>query len=106
MEHDDPRMLIAEIMVSAPGEDFFDAKVKVLSEDFTQHVKEEEQRGGLFSRAKKTDADMMTLGARMQVRKGELKALYKRSGPPTPVTRSMLWAKLKTGGPVGHAGHQ
>ena len=99
-------MLIAEIMVSAPGEDFFDAKVKVLSEDITHHVKEEEQRDGLFSRAKKTDVDMMTLGARMQARKSELKALYKRSGPPTPVTRSMLGAKLKTGSPVGHAGHQ
>ena len=103
VEHDGAKMLIAEIMASDPGEDFFDAKVKVLSEDITHHVKEEEQRDGIFAQAKKTDVDMMALGARIQARKNELKALYKQSGPPRPETRSMLGVKLKAGKPVEHA---
>ena len=103
VEHDGAKMLIAEILASAPGENFFDAKVKVLSEDITHHVKEEEQRDGLFAQARKTDVDMTALGAQMQARKDELKALYKRLGPPTPETRSMRGATLKTGKPIAHA---
>ena len=49
---DGAKTLIAEIMASAPGEDFFDAKVKALSEDITHHIKDEEQRDGL-SRAQR-----------------------------------------------------
>ena len=39
VEHDGAKMLIAEIAAGAPGDDFYDAKVKVLSEEINHHVK-------------------------------------------------------------------
>jgi hemerythrin superfamily protein len=44
VEHDDSKVLIAELLASAPGEEFYDAKVKVLSEQIEHHVHEEERR--------------------------------------------------------------
>ena len=50
VEHDGAKILIAEIEASSPGQEFFDAKVKVLSEQIKHHVKEEEKRAeGLFA---------------------------------------------------------
>src|SRR5882724_2099185 len=46
VEHDGAKKLIAEIESSGPQDDYYDAKVKVLSEMIKHHVKEEEQRGG------------------------------------------------------------
>ena len=52
VEHDGAKVLIAEILGGSPDEDFFDAKVKVLSEMIKHHVKEEEQRDGMFAQAR------------------------------------------------------
>ena len=47
-----------------PDDEFYDAKVKVLSEQIKHHVKEEEQRGGMFAQAKDDgDVDLVALGA-------------------------------------------
>jgi len=46
VEHGGAKKLIAEIESSGPKDDYYDAKVKVLSEMIKHHVKEEEQRGG------------------------------------------------------------
>jgi len=100
VEHDGAKMLIAEIMAGTPDDDFYDAKVKVLSEEIKHHVKEEEQRDGMFAQAKKAHVDMQELGARMTARKNELKRQYTREGVPTPTTRSMSGAKVKYGQPV------
>jgi hypothetical protein len=100
VEHDGAKVLIAEIMAGAPDDDFFDAKVKVLSEEIKHHVKEEEQRDGMFAQARKADVDLRDLGARMLARKMELKRQYARDGLPTPMTRSMSGAKVKVGQPV------
>lgn len=100
VEHDGAKVLIAEIMNGAPGDAFFDAKVKVLSEEISHHVREEEQRDGMFAQAKKADVDLISIGAQMQARKDELKEQYAQSGVPTPVTRSMTGAKTKAGKPV------
>ena len=52
VEHDAAKVLIAEIENGGPDDEFYDAKVKVLSEEITHHVKEEEQRvEGMFSQA-------------------------------------------------------
>ena len=51
VEHDGAKVLIAEILEGTPDDDFYDAKVKVLSEMIKHHVKEEEQRGGMFAQA-------------------------------------------------------
>jgi hypothetical protein len=48
--------------------------VTVLSEMIKHHVKEEEQPGGMFAEAKKSDMDLQALGSQMRDRKKELLA--------------------------------
>jgi hypothetical protein len=101
VEHDGAKVLIAELMASAPDDEFYDAKVKVLSEQIKHHVKEEEKRSeGLFAEAKEAGLDMDALGARMSARKKELLAAIKDSGIPAPQTRSFKGHELEQGEPV------
>jgi hemerythrin superfamily protein len=100
VEHDGAKMMIGEILAGTPDDDFYDAKVKVLSEEIKHHVKEEEQRDGIFAQAKKAGIDMMKLGVQLGARKSELMKQYKASGVPTPQTRSMRGVELKVGQPV------
>lgn len=72
VEHDGAKKLIAEIEAGKPGDDHWDAKVHVLSEMIKHHVKEEEQRDGMFAKAKKADLDLDVLGEQMAARKKEL----------------------------------
>ncbi|MDG3443333.1 hemerythrin domain-containing protein [Nitrospirillum amazonense] len=74
VEHDGAKKLIAEIEAMKPGDEFYDAKVKVLGEYIKHHVKEEEQPGGLFSQAKRGDEDLNEMGERLKARKQELMA--------------------------------
>jgi len=102
VEHDGAKVLIAEIMAASPDDDFYDAKVKVLSEDIIHHVKEEERPGeGIFAQARhNSDVDFNELGARLLARKEELKAQFEEEGIPTPETRTLSGAKLTYGQPV------
>ncbi len=101
VEHDGAKALIAEILAGMPDDDFFDAKVKVLSEMIKHHVKEEEQRDGMFAQAKDDgDVDLVALGAAMAARKKELAGKMKTAGVPTPATRSMKGAALHRAAPV------
>jgi hypothetical protein len=101
VEHDGAKALIAEILASKPDEGFYDAKVKVLSEQIKHHVKEEEQRGGLFAQAKDDgDVDLVALGVAMEEMKKQLVAQMKAAGIPVPMTRSMKGVPLKHGAPV------
>jgi hemerythrin superfamily protein len=72
IEHDAARKLIEEIDSGAPGDDHWDARVKVLSEMIKHHVKEEEERDGLFAKAKKAGLDLEDLGSQLKARKAEL----------------------------------
>lgn len=72
VEHDGAKKLIAEIEASSPADDYFDARVKVLSELIKHHVKEEEQPGGMFAEARKSDMDLLELGQELKARKLEL----------------------------------
>ena len=72
VEHDGAKKLIAEIEASGPEDDFYDAKVKVLSEMIKHHVKEEEQPGGMFAEARKAGMDLAALGEQLAARKAEL----------------------------------
>jgi hemerythrin superfamily protein len=74
IEHAAAKKLIAEIQSMSPDDDYYDAKVTVLSEMIKHHVKEEEQPGGMFSEAKKSDMDLQTLGQQLRVRKQQLQA--------------------------------
>ena len=80
VEHDGAKKLIAEIESSGPDDDYYDAKVKVLSEMIKHHVKEEEQRGGMFSEARDAGMDLAGLGERLKARKDELMAQAPSSG--------------------------
>jgi hemerythrin superfamily protein len=100
VEHDGAKVLIAEIMAADPSDEFYDARVKVLSEQIKHHVKEEEQPDGMFAQAKKGDVDFDDIGERMQQRKEDLTRLMQRNGIPAPEARTMHGAKLKLGQPV------
>ena len=90
VEHDGAKVLIAEIEAGGPDDDFYDAKVKVLSEQIEHHVKEEEQRvEGMFAQAKKAGLDMDALGEQMAAEKAELIKSYKVGGLPTPETTTL-----------------
>ncbi len=77
VEHAGAKNLIAQIEKMTPDDDYYDAKVKVLSEMIKHHVKEEEQRDGMFAEAKKSDMDLAALGEEMAARKRELMAQHK-----------------------------
>jgi hemerythrin superfamily protein len=77
VEHQGAKNLIAEIEAGAPGDDHWDAKVTVLGEMIKHHVKEEEQRDGMFAKAKKAELDLDELGAALKARKDELMRGYK-----------------------------
>jgi hemerythrin superfamily protein len=75
VEHDGAKKLIAEIVASDPSDDYYDSKVHVLSEMIKHHVKEEEQKEGMFDEAKRArKMDLNALGAKMLERKQQLMA--------------------------------
>jgi uncharacterized coiled-coil DUF342 family protein len=65
VEHEGAKNLIAQIREMQPGDDLYDARVKVLSEQIEHHVKEEE--GEMFSKIRKhkKSIDLMALGQEM-----------------------------------------
>jgi hemerythrin superfamily protein len=91
VEHDAAKVLIAEIASgSGESDEFFDSKVKVLSEEIEHHVQEEEKRmEGLFAQAKKAGLDMDALGEQLAERKEQLTIEYRASGIPTPKLTTM-----------------
>jgi len=105
VEHDGAKVLIAEIAQGNPDDEFYDAKVKVLSEMIKHHVKEEEKPGeGFFAQARKGDVDMDSLGERLLARKDQLLTSIKQGGLPAPETRSFTGHKMKQGHVVEAAG--
>ena len=91
VEHDAAKVLIAEIASgSGESDEFFDSKVKVLSEEIEHHVQEEEKRmEGLFAQARKAGLDMDALGQELAARKQELTEQFKASGIPSPQLKTM-----------------
>jgi hypothetical protein len=90
VEHDGAKVLIAEIEAGGPDDEYYDAKVKVLSEQIEHHVEEEEKRmEGMFSQARKAGLDMDALGERLRARKEELMANYKAGGLAKPETTTL-----------------
>jgi len=90
VEHDGAKRLIAEIEAAGPGDEFYDAKVTVLSEQIAHHVAEEEQRVvGLFSQARRAGLDMDALGETMAREKAKLTRAYKAGGLPKPEMRTL-----------------
>ena len=77
-------------MAGGPDEQFYDAKVKVLSEEIEHHVEEEEKRGeGIFAQCRETDVDLVALRDQMLARKQELIQQAESGGLPEAKTTTM-----------------
>ena len=95
VEHDGAKVLIAELESGQPDEAFYDAKVKVLSEQIDHHVKEEEKPSeGIFSQAREAKLDMDELASAMRARKEELMVKFK-DGLPKPETKTFSGPQLE-----------
>lgn len=83
VEHDGAKVLVNDIMAGSPDDTFYDAKVKVLSEEIRHHVKEEEARSeGMFAQARGAGVDLVALRDQMMMRKKELLGVAKSEGLP------------------------
>ena len=101
VEHDGAKVMIAELLASNPDQQFYDAKMKVLSEEIKHHVKEEEAPGdGVFAQARKAGLDMVVLGERMAARKKQVLEQFKTNGLPAPKTPAFTGHKLDQSKPV------
>ena len=97
IEHDAAKKLIAEIEASSPDDDYYDSKVKVLSEMIKHHVKEEEQPGGMFAEARKSDMDLDALGEQMAQRKAELEGQMTDVPMGTPKGKTRILERIAGG---------
>jgi hemerythrin superfamily protein len=70
VEHASIKSLVEQLEEADPDDEMTAAKVKVLCEYVTHHVKEEE--GTIFPKVKKSDLDLDELGAELMERKQEL----------------------------------
>jgi hypothetical protein len=102
VEHDGAKVLIAELLDGSPDDEFYDAKVSVLSEMIRHHVKEEEKRSeGMFAQARDAGLDIEELGEKLMARKAHLAQEFKNAGSlPPPETRSFTGHKLVEGHPA------
>jgi len=83
VEHDGAKLLINDIEAGTAADDYYDAKVKVLSEEVKHHVKEEEMPDiGMFAQARAAGIDMIALGSALKARKEELVAKADSEGLP------------------------
>lgn len=96
VEHAGAKDLIAQIERGKPGDDLWDAKVKVLGEYIEHHVKEEHT--DMFPELRKAKLDLKEIGARLEARKMELK---KGAAAPRAKAASGLTGSRKGQGPKG-----
>ncbi len=91
VEHDGAKVLVNDLEAGTPDDDeYYDAKVKVLSEEIKHHVREEEKAANnMFAQCRKTDVDLVELRDQMLVRKQELMARAKEKGLPPAQPRAV-----------------
>lgn len=77
VEHATLKVLIGQIEGAEPGDEMFDAKIKVLSEYVKHHVNEEQNE--LFPKLKSTGLDLEDLGVQLLSRKEELLAQHEET---------------------------
>lgn len=90
VEHDGAKVLVNDIAAGGPGDDFYDAKVMVLSEEIKHHVHEEEMPSeGMFAQCRKTDVDLVALRDALLARKQELMTQAETGGLPPAEPRAI-----------------
>jgi len=70
VEHASAKDLMDQIEAMSPTDDYYDAKVKVLSELIEHHVEEEETE--YFPEVRRSEMDLKAVGEEMKARKAEL----------------------------------
>lgn len=100
VEHDGAKVMILELLGKPGDDEYYDAKVKVLSEYIKHHVKEEEKPGeGVFAQARDAELDMKQLAAEMAEKKQSLVKRYDPEALPSPEFKSFQEAvKTKSAG--------
>lgn len=77
VEHDTAKVIVNDLLDARNTKDNFVAKLQVLGEQMVHHQDEEEERGGIFDQARKSDLDLVAMLETMLVREAELKAELK-----------------------------
>jgi hemerythrin superfamily protein len=72
VEHTGAKDLVAQLDEASPEDELYDAKVTVLGEQVKHHAGEEENE--MFPKVRKTELDLVELGAELEQRSKELKA--------------------------------
>ena len=80
VEHAAAKQLIAEIEGKDASDELYDAKIKVLGEQVSHHIEEEE--GELFPQVKSSKLDLVALGKKMAERKATLFQQVADGGEP------------------------
>ena len=80
VEHAAAKQLIAEIEGMDASDELYDAKIKVLGEQVSHHIEEEE--GELFPQVKSSKLDLVALGKKMAERKAILFQQVADGGEP------------------------
>jgi hemerythrin superfamily protein len=93
VEHATAKDLIAQLEGMQVGDEYYDAKVKVLGEYIAHHVKEEETE--LFPEIKRADMDLIGIGEKLQARSDQLKA--ELGDPDSAATKSKIKAETSAG---------
>jgi hypothetical protein len=88
VEHDGAKVLINELLHGNPEDEYFDAKVEILSEYIRHHVAEEEKTDGIFAKAKSSGINLTELGQKLQARKTQLLEKAQAGAMSIPPTRS------------------
>lgn len=70
VEHASAKELIAQIEGANPGDDFYDARVKVLGDYVTHHVVEEQTE--MFPKCRRSTMDLVALRRQLEAMKGQL----------------------------------
>ncbi|HZV92258.1 MAG TPA: hemerythrin domain-containing protein [Caldimonas sp.] len=70
VEHSSAKELIAQIEAARPGDDFYDAKVKVLGDYVTHHVVEEQTE--MFPKCRRSTMDLVALRRQLETMKAQL----------------------------------
>jgi hypothetical protein len=71
VEHGSAKALMQQLEAMSPSDDYYDAKVKVLSELIEHHVEEEETE--YFPECRRSEMDLKAVGEEMKARKAALK---------------------------------